>query len=280
MRARANASYDNTYHHKYRGRVWRALKDTEYEKLHDQPVPLGLCFSNPYPGEDVDDPWGVIEEGETRHLIISAVEEELLAHVAQDLLENRELNIGEMPFYVEDVQPVDSDVGEPGTSGVITTHTGVCVRFSPGECEEYGIDTRFDDTDTYWQPEHTMRPFIDAITSNLQYKHERFGPDYVPGPLETDHDLFQGYERIKNFAIPVTVTTGVTTEMVLSKWNFTYTVQSDTHRKHLNLLMDTGVGERNGFGLGFCNIIRGGPRDLGQAQAAGDTTTNATARGD
>jgi len=41
---------------------------------------------------------------------------------------------------------------------------------------------------------------------------------------------------------------------VLSKWKFEYTVRDDHHRRHLNLALDCGLGERNSLGLGFVNI--------------------------
>jgi CRISPR-associated endoribonuclease Cas6 len=41
---------------------------------------------------------------------------------------------------------------------------------------------------------------------------------------------------------------------VLSKWRFDYTVRDDHHRRHLNLALDTGIGERNSLGFGFVNI--------------------------
>lgn len=255
LRARANTTYDVSYHNKLRGRMWRALRGTDYEQYHDEPRPLGLSFSNVFP-------WGDIDEGESYHLLIASCDEELLAHIADDFVTSPELNIGEMPFTIEDVNPVYPDVGEPGTTGTIMTDTGVCVRLSPEECDDYGIDTRFDETDTFWRPEHSMEPFVDAIHQNTQWKHGIFGDDYVPGPQDAGYgELFSGYEFIKDFSIPVTVTKGETHPHVLSKWRFDYEVQNDTHRKHLNLLLNTGIGERNGFGFGFCNIIDGGNRE-------------------
>jgi CRISPR-associated endoribonuclease Cas6 len=41
---------------------------------------------------------------------------------------------------------------------------------------------------------------------------------------------------------------------VLSKWEFSYTVRDDHHRRHLNLALDCGLGERNSLGLGFVNL--------------------------
>jgi len=76
----------------------------------------------------------------------------------------------------------------------------------------------------------------------------------LPGPSERDTELFDSYELIKTFSIPVTVTEGTQMTYVLSKWRFGYTVQDDHHRRHLNLALDTGLGERNSLGLGFINI--------------------------
>ena len=101
LSARADAAYDNAYHHKLRGRVWRALEDTEYDDLHDSGEPPGFVMSNPFPP-------GNMREGDERTLLVASHDEELLAHVAADLFEDRELNIGEMPFHVEDVRALEA----------------------------------------------------------------------------------------------------------------------------------------------------------------------------
>ncbi len=99
-----------------------------------------------------------------------------------------------------------------------------------------------------------MEPLRNQIESNLDKKHGLFLPDYLPGPSDVDGDLFSGYELIKTFAIPVTVTQGERRTFVLSKWRFDYTVRDDDHRRHLNLALDTGLGERNSLGFGFVNL--------------------------
>jgi len=81
-----------------------------------------------------------MQEGDERKLIVSSVEDGLLAHVAADLLEEPEFNIGEMPFHVDDVTSFTPDVGEPGTQGIIESGTGLLIRIPPWRCEEYGID--------------------------------------------------------------------------------------------------------------------------------------------
>lgn len=245
--ARADAAYDNAYHHKLRGRIWKALAGTEYDELHDAGEPPGFVMSNPFPPGDM-------REGDERKLLVASHDEKLLGHVASSLLENRELNIGEMPFCVDEVRTLEPDVGEPGTRGTLETGTGLLVRIPPWQCEEYGIDHPGGDSPVFWRPEHTTEPLVTQLEANLDRKHQLFAHDHLPGPSDVDGNLFDGYELLKTFAVPVTVTEGQEMTYVLSKWKFNYTVRDDDHRRHLNLALDCGLGERNSLGLGFMNV--------------------------
>jgi len=93
----------------------------------------------------------------------------LLAHVAADLKDDQELNIGEMPFIVESLSPLSPDVGEPGTSGTLESGTGVLVRIPPWRFDEYGIDSDHNQAE-FWRPEHTMEPFVNQVEANLDKK--------------------------------------------------------------------------------------------------------------
>jgi CRISPR-associated endoribonuclease Cas6 len=246
LRARADAAYDNAYHHKLRGRIWDALDGTEYDEIHDENRPKPFVYSNPFPPGDM-------QEGDERTLLVASPHEDLLANVAEDFKYEPELNIGEMPFQVTDLSVLDPDVGEPGTTGTIETGTGVLVRIPPWRFDEYGLDVDHDEAE-FWRPEHTMEPFRNQIEANLDQKHDLFCQEYLPGPSDVKGDLFDGYELIKTFAIPVTPTTGEQETWVLSKWRFDYFVRDDDYRRHLNLALDVGIGERNSLGFGFVNI--------------------------
>lgn len=249
LRARRDVAYDNTYHHKLQGRIWNALKDTPYDELHDKNMPMPFTYSNPFPPRDM-------QQGDERTLLIASPEEDLLAHAAADLKDDPELNIGEMPFHVTEFTSLAPDVGEPGTSGVIETGTGVLVRIPPWRFDEYGLDIDYDEAE-FWRPEHTIEPFQNQIEANLDKKHGLYCPDYLPGPSDVEGNLFDGYELLKTFAIPVEPTIGECETWVLSKWKFNYTVRDDAHRRHLNLALDVGIGERNSLGFGFVNIKNG-----------------------
>ncbi len=261
LRARADAAYDDTYHHKLRGRMWRALEDTEFDSRHDEEQPAGLCFSNPFPPRDM-------QEGDERTLLVAAPERDLLGVIANNLDKNRELNIGEMPFEVTDISLLAPDVGEPGTRGVLETGTGVLVRVPPERCKEYGIETDGENP-TFWKPKHTLEPLKTQLENNLDKKHSQFCPADLPGPSDRPGDLFDKYELIKTFALPVTVTQGVEMTYIMSKWRFGYEVQDDHHRRHLNLALDTGIGERNTLGFGFVNIDEESVIPAGEAALEG-----------
>lgn len=256
LTSRVDTDYATDYHHKLRGRIWRALQDTDYEHEHNDGDPMGLSYSNIFP-------WGPLSNGDNRQLLIASPREGLLTEIARDLQINRDFHIGKMEFRVSGMTSLDVDVGEPGTRGTIESATGVFVRLYDHHREKYDIETAYaTDTPTYWRPEHTVEPFRDAITDNLQQKHERFAPDYISGPLDVEEDLFEGYDLIKTYAIPVTVTKAVNIDVVVSKWRLNYRVRNDAHRKHLNLALDTGLGGRNALGFGFVNIVdRTRPRE-------------------
>jgi CRISPR-associated endoribonuclease Cas6 len=247
LRARADTKYDNAHHAKLRGRLWGALDGTEYDDRHATDEPPGFCFSLVFP------PRGM-SEGDERYLLVAAPEEELLAHVAQELKNDRELNVGEMPFRIEQVHALSPDVGEPGTSGRLESGTGVLVRIPPDRREEYGIENDHGDTATFWRPEHTMAPFRRQVKANLDRKHGLFAPEYLPGPSDVEGDLFDEYSLLKTYALPVDVTEGEQMTYVVSKWELGYTVRDNDHRRHLNLALDCGIGERNALGFGFVNV--------------------------
>jgi len=48
--------------------------------------------------------------------------------------------------------------------------------------------------------------------------------------------------------------TAVNRTIILSKWRLRYRVRDDTHRYHLNLALDAGIGQRREHGFGFLNL--------------------------
>lgn len=265
LRAQADARFNNAAHHKLRGRLWKGLNQSEFDALHDDDQPVGVCNSQIFP-------WGEIEAGDERMVLVSAADSDVLQAIAEGLVADREFNVGEMAFRVEEVTAFSPDVGEPGTRGTLSTGSGVLVRIPPHRLEEYGLESESDGESLFWRDEYPMEPFQTQLENNLDRKHEQFCPEYLPGPSETIGDLFEEYELQKTYALPLTVTEGVERTVILSKWEFGYRVRDDDHRRHLNLALDTGIGERNALGLGFLNIVEDSKERPGTAATV--TTTD------
>lgn len=187
-------------------------------------------------------------------VLIASPHEEALVAIAADLLENPEWNVGEMPFEVSEITDVYPNVGEPGTTGTLDTATGVCIRLNDQQCAEYGIEPH-DSGKTFWRPEHSLGVFEEQIEQNLAYKHRLHYPENLPSPTETDGKLFESVTMTKDYWLPVTVTEGVTRTHYVTKWHLNYRVRNEHHRRHLNLALDCGIGERNELGFGFVNRL-------------------------
>lgn len=250
--AESDAEYVETYHYDFRSRLLKALRGTEYEDEHETGEPMPMAFSNPFPYPASD---GRIEEGDRLWMRIASPDRELLNIIAGDLGIDSEIGSGEMRFHIEDFDLHGPDVGPRGSTGVLRTDTGVVCRIPPHRREEYGIDAPEDSVHgTFWRREHAMDPFVTGITNNLNRKHDRFGERDRRGANDLDHDLFDTYDLDKTYALPLTVTRGETHQYVLSKWDLGYTVESEDHRRLLNLLLDVGIGEKNSYGFGFVNV--------------------------
>lgn len=252
----ADAAYDSSAHHKIRGRIWRAFEDNdEFVESHDTNHGVGFVFSNIFP-------WGEIAEGDRRYIRIASprrkVLDELIAHFGR----NREFEVGQMRFEIADITGHAPQVGEPGSTGRIDTGTGVFCALTKQLAEEYGLDTSKieageSETKLFWRQKHGMEPLQATIRRSLQRTHEQYGDEYYDGPTEVNEPLFTEIEPIKDditYSIRFQPATAVDRTVILSKWRLGYRVRDETHRYHLNMALDAGIGQRREHGFGFLNL--------------------------
>ena len=260
LSARQDAAYRHTWHDKVRGRIWNALRGTPWDDAHGTRELSPFAFSNPFPPRDMT-------AGDRRYLIVASPYRDLLAHVASDLLDDRELNVGDMPFHVDGLDPLDPDVGPPGATGTMRTGTGLLIRIPADRCDEFGVEhPRGDDASTpvYWSEWYTTEAFFELLEENLADKCRVHADEPVErGAL--DGPLFDGYELVKSIAVPINVSTRETKEHVLTKWNFSYTIRNQAHRRMLNTALDCGLGHRNALGLGFVHLEDDSDQEQGVA---------------
>lgn len=245
-----DAAHSTEWGYKLRGRIWNALDGTEYSYRHTRDEPPGFVTSCSLP-------YGDVREGETRIVMIASPDEALLDAIHDDLMNNQTLNLGEWSLNIKSVHPRHIDVGDPGSQGALETVTGVLVSFPPHRFEEYGLTEHLTDEQIesgqrcFWRPEFGNGLLFDQIEANLDRKHRLFKPDHLPGPSDVPGRLFDSSELLKTVATPKRLTASVEHTLILSKWRLGYEVRDQDHRRHLNLALDCGIGERNPIGLGF-----------------------------
>ncbi len=252
----ADAAYDNAAHHKIRGRIWRAFEDVGgYSETHETNHGVGFAFSNIFP-------WGSIEEGDRRYMRIASPSRDVLDDLIAHFGRNPRFEVGQMRFDVADISAHAPQVGEAGSTGRMDTGTGVFCALTRQLAEEHGLDTSKIDagdseTKLFWRPVHGMEPLQAAIRRSLQRTHEHHGDEYYDGPTEVDEPLFNKVEPIKDdivYSIPFQPATAVDRTVLLSKWRLGYRVRDETHRYHLNLALDAGIGQKREHGFGFLNL--------------------------
>lgn len=247
LQARRDAAYQPSYHNKLRGVIGSGLTDSQFSNEHDKNKSLGLCFSGLIP-------WGDLSAGDTRTLLIAATREDVLIEIASHLKRNPEVNIGEMPLEVIGMEEREADVGPVGTRGTITTDTGVLVRLTHDECAAHGIEPG-GKSRVMWKSSHPVSAFKSKVVDTLDthWKQLASSPD-GPSPADLHEPLFESTSLMKDYAIKLEVSSSKTLTLVVSKWTFEYTVQSPAHRDVLNFALASGVGAKNGYGLGFVSI--------------------------
>lgn len=240
-----DAAYDPEYHHKLRGVIWDYLRDTPFSELHSVDDAIPFSYSNPFPV-------GEIAEGDRRHVLVASPHDDLIRTLSDRIKAGDEFNIGELPFTVADTSTLTTDVGEPGTTGTLTTASGVYTPLKRDRWDEFDIDPEYEASEIGWVPEYSLGLFRQRIRENLAWKHRQIFRDYLKTP-EEGGTLFEDWSREKTYSVDVPVTEEYEWTFVVSKWTFGYRVRNDDHRRWLNLALDAGLGARNTLGFGFVN---------------------------
>lgn len=241
--------------YKLRGRLWKALKDTTYEKLHNNSDTPTFVFSNIFSISEKNSFTNVIKEKEESMLLISSPHTGLLDMISADLNANPQLNIGDKSFTVTDVQTRDIDVGPVGASGTIKTSTGLYIRLPQEERNKYNIETSFNKNSVLsWTPEMNLKAFHNRIVDDVSWKVNTLCPTIKDTPNQFQ-DIFESVNILTTFQADVNVTEDYKYSFFPVVCEFEYVVKSETHRLWLNTIIDTGLGWRNALGFGFLNKV-------------------------
>lgn len=238
---RSEFAYDNTTNHKLQGRIYSDLQEHGLDEyIHNKDGPRLFTFTLPFPHRGG-------EPGDERYMMVAAHNDDIITAIADSMHNNPELNIGNMPFTIQEVHTFDTRVSE---RGVIESSSPVFVKINGERARNtFNIDTEYDEV--HWKPEHGTEVFFERIRENLQRKYRLAHGDEPPEP-----PYFTNYSLDRTVGKPVEFPEH-DYQYVLSRWKFEYELDSKQHRELLNLALNTGIGNLNSMGFGMCNIEHG-----------------------
>lgn len=246
LEAQHDARYHNDYHRKLRGVILNTLPDQFIPTDDEATVPLSFTKLIP---------WGDISQGDTRRVIVSSFDEELIGHLANEIQDKREINIGDWQFRVDGVVDATADVGQPGSRGTLESDTGTFVTLDHETAAEYGIE-QDSTSDHFWNEGDPVQALTDRIDEVLSAKWGQHNPPgETGGPQAVNGPLFDQVELDTTYSVPVRVTASEERTFVLNKFTFEYEVRSEAHREALNFALSVGIGERNSYGLGTLTVV-------------------------
>jgi CRISPR-associated endoribonuclease Cas6 len=250
LRAESSFEYNKDYHYKLSGRIWDELKDTPFSSLHEEKDMPKFCFSNLYPYPKSD---GIVNENDKMGVIISSPHGQIIDYLNMSFKEDDEFNVGWMDFSVESTKLVNPDVGEPGTSGRMTTASGTYVRVPEEIFDSYDVNgDRFGSMDVVsWDKNMSYSLLRDRFMDSLEWKFKQV---YGREIRRDFSNIFDSYDYIVGRLTEVPIG-DESLNFIINKWYMDYTVESEEHRRALNVLLDCGLGWRNALGFGFLNII-------------------------
>lgn len=232
LRAERDCAWERQYHRKIRGRFDQALEGSAFDGVHDTKR-AAFTFGEPTPYASE------IGAGESLGLIVAAPDADILRAIADDLRDDPTLTAGAFVFEVRAADPVEVDVGPPGTVGSLTTASGAVLTVEPDHETNDGIPT-------YWTD---RKHDVETFRENLIQTVDRLIRKETDGePLEADP--FDRYEHRKTYAADITVTPQQQLTLIASKWDLDYEVRDDHHRRVLNTMLTHGIGSKRAYGFG------------------------------
>jgi CRISPR-associated endoribonuclease Cas6 len=241
----ASFPYDLSYHHTLQGFIYRQIKGTEYDRLHDQEGSRFFSFSNLIP------PSPSLQKGSRRVLIIASPDSRFVGELVGRLFElmGKEVRIGDMRFIVRDVRqfPVELPRDE-FCEFTLTSGTPIVIRIPRYRYEEYGIKPKRDYDYAYWRKEYSPTAFVKQLEENLRKRYTQFS-----GNKSESDSIFHSFRFKKQVAIPLFMK-GNESTVIGTLWEFHLQALNREKRDILQFGLDAGFGEMNSLGFGFMNL--------------------------
>ena len=237
--------YDQGYHHNLQGFIYRLIKRTGYNDLHDREGCKFFSFSNIIP------PTRTTQSGSMRSLVVASPNKNLIETMQREVetLEGTVIKIGRMSFRLEDSRLFDMRIPEGFQDCNLISGTPIIVRIQKHRLPEYGITPTRNYDYVYWRKEYTPTALIKQLEENLIKKYaEYYNAEIEPPPI------FENLRFKKQVAIPLQMNRKKTT-IIGTLWEFNFKPLNGLKRHILQFGLDAGFGEMNSLGFGFMNLI-------------------------
>ena len=166
----------------------------------------------------------------------------------EKLKEKKEINIGEMSFYLESVKSFELKIPERNLK--LVSATPIIIRIPERNYDIYNIPKEFRKKRyVYWRKMYPFEAFLKQLEDNLKKKYEKFYG--VKIDLNNIFEIF----RFKKEVVSYVTLEGRDRMMVGSIWEFHFTYLTEEQGKILKFGIDCGFGERNSLGFGFINTL-------------------------
>ena len=233
--------YQMEYHYPLQGFIYNMLRHSKFRQIHDKQGYKFFCFSSIFPAYN-------LENGDTRHLIISSPDRDFIEYISSTLREKRlsgeNICIGSMEFKINRIETIRPPFKVPCT---IITGTPIIIRVPKEKFRKFEIKTKHPYEYLYWRRDHPLEIFVKQLEDNLRKKYSEF-----TGSIASNGSIIQGFMFRKQLSTRVFMKGGDQV-IIGSTWEFLF--NDNNHEELLRIGIDCGFGERNSLGFGFMNVL-------------------------
>jgi len=236
------------YHHNLQGFIYRLIKFSGYDGLHDRRGCKFFSFSNLIP------PSRTVQPGSLKNLVIASPDSDFVRAVQSEAkkVEGTVIKIGAMNFRLLDSRLLDARLPEDFEECRLIAGTPIVVRIPRYRLPEYGIKPARDYEYVYWRKDYTPTAFVKQLEENLIKKYK----EYCDMEAGTTMPLFEKLRFKKQVAIPLEMK-GQEATIIGTLWDFHFNPLNGLKRDILQFGLDAGIGEMNSLGFGFMNLMKG-----------------------
>ncbi|RLE42316.1 CRISPR-associated endoribonuclease Cas6 [Candidatus Woesearchaeota archaeon] len=260
LKALKDFAYDEKYHHKIQGFIYRLTQGTPYEFLHSKKKYKFFCFSNIFPLKiGKNKKVCPFRRGDIKYLLISSPDAGFIKTLHKKLEEkianNDEIKFGEMLFGLEGMKMLNTPIIKK-KGVVIRTETPIVLRIPRRIYKKFKVNPPKPYTYIFWRKEYPIELFFEGLTKNLLGKYREFHKIDKEKFASFEKEvlpLFQRVKFIKTVSNKVIIN-GKEQLVIGLLFDFYFDFLNEKQRKILKFAVDAGFGERNSYGFGFVNV--------------------------